>query len=157
MSFYAGCNTHIHTHTHVFVPVCKIFGNIQSVAACITVRVQYQNAANDEYEVSETIRITLHLIRPYTPGRTNAAFRPKHMLQHFNKKTACFVLPPTESLYLRDNCASELHAAPPHANMWVLRCSFVSGCRQKRAHCLFTLLLPLLQIHFLHTTCYFCY
>lgn len=46
--------SHMHTHknnnTHVFVPACKIPGNTQSVAACITV--QYQNAVNDEYEVS---------------------------------------------------------------------------------------------------------
>lgn len=46
-------HTYNNNNTHIFVPACKFLGNIQSVAACITVRVQYQNAANDEYEVSE--------------------------------------------------------------------------------------------------------
>lgn len=35
-------------NTHVFVTARKFLGNTQSVAACITVRVQYQKTANDE-------------------------------------------------------------------------------------------------------------
>lgn len=50
-------NAHTLTHTfnniHAFVPACTFLGNIQGVAACLTVRIQYRNTANDEYEVSE--------------------------------------------------------------------------------------------------------
>lgn len=35
---------------------------------------------NDEYEVRQSVGITLHLISPYTPGGTNATFHPKHIV-----------------------------------------------------------------------------
>lgn len=88
----------------------------------------------------KTIRITLHLISPYTPGRTNAAFCPKHMLQHFNKKqpVSCSSPPQTQRLIHSVRISSELLQAAPGPHMFSCDCSgealmlFLGGNRRGR-------------------------
>lgn len=123
---------------------------------------------NDEYEVRQSVGITLHLMSPYTPGGTNATFHLKHIVAFrwggWKEQWIAFLLLFSYSSTSHSFMTATSNSGQQATHMfsqWSLRA--VTDWKQKRACCsslffpppllCFTSNFPLLFFFFLNSIC----